>query len=169
MKSVQNLIVYLHKFFWNFFQFLAICFELLSFGVIFNSENADERAPPVRRRPWLKAAVGTARRRRPGRLTDHAVAQTAAPAASPLARRRRFAVPAPVSRRSSPSPMRRRRAHVGSPSSAVRRTGWPSWAAPAPCTRAVPLMSAGRAAHALCIWAERGFDPVALKLIFIFF
>jgi hypothetical protein len=50
MKSVPNLISYHHEFFQNFYQSLAICFELFSFGVIFNSEIADEWAPPVRRR-----------------------------------------------------------------------------------------------------------------------
>jgi hypothetical protein len=44
MKSVPNLISYLHEFFQNFSQSLAICFEL------FNLEIADERAPTVRRR-----------------------------------------------------------------------------------------------------------------------
>jgi hypothetical protein len=49
MKSVPNLIYYLHEFIWNYSEFLAIYFELFSFGVIFNSENADEWAPPVSR------------------------------------------------------------------------------------------------------------------------
>jgi hypothetical protein len=49
MKSVPNLISYLHEFFQNFYQFLTICFELFSFGVIFNLEITDERAPPIRR------------------------------------------------------------------------------------------------------------------------
>jgi hypothetical protein len=35
MKSVPNLISYLHEFYWNFSQFIAICFELLSSGVNF--------------------------------------------------------------------------------------------------------------------------------------
>jgi hypothetical protein len=34
MKSVPNLISYLHKFFWNFSQFLAIYFERFSSVVI---------------------------------------------------------------------------------------------------------------------------------------
>jgi hypothetical protein len=50
MKSVPNLISYDHEFFQNFSQSLAICFELFSFGVIFDSEIANEWAPPVRRR-----------------------------------------------------------------------------------------------------------------------
>jgi hypothetical protein len=57
MKSVPNLIFYLPKFFGNFSQFLAICFELFSFGVNLNSEIADERAPPVRRRAPRQARV----------------------------------------------------------------------------------------------------------------
>jgi hypothetical protein len=47
MKSVPNLISYLHKFSWNFSQFLAICFELLSFGSVFILEIADAWDPPV--------------------------------------------------------------------------------------------------------------------------
>jgi hypothetical protein len=44
MKSVPNLISYLHEFFQNFSQSLAICFELFLFKVIFNLEITDERA-----------------------------------------------------------------------------------------------------------------------------
>jgi hypothetical protein len=61
MKSVPNLIFYLHKFFGNFSQFLAICFELFSFRVNFNSEIADEWAPPVRHRAPLQARVAARR------------------------------------------------------------------------------------------------------------
>jgi hypothetical protein len=57
MKSVPNIISYLHEFFQNSSQSLAICFELFSFGVIFNSEITDERAPPVRRRAPHRASV----------------------------------------------------------------------------------------------------------------
>jgi hypothetical protein len=59
MKSVPNLISYLHEFVQHFSQFLAICFELFSFRVIFNSEITDERAPPVIRRVprWAHVAV----------------------------------------------------------------------------------------------------------------
>jgi hypothetical protein len=59
MKSVPNLISYHHEFFQNFSQFLAICFEIFSFGEIFNSEIADERDPPVRRRAprWAHTAA----------------------------------------------------------------------------------------------------------------
>jgi hypothetical protein len=55
MKSVPNLISYLHEFFQNFSQSLAICFELFSFEGIFNSEIADERDPPVRHRAPRRA------------------------------------------------------------------------------------------------------------------
>jgi hypothetical protein len=60
MKSVPNLISYLHKFFWNFSQFLAIYFELFLSRSKFNSEIADMRGPPVsrrfpRRRPPISA------------------------------------------------------------------------------------------------------------------
>jgi hypothetical protein len=57
MKSVPNLISYLHKFFWNFSQFLPIYFELFSSSVIFNSENTDEWVPPVRRRVLCRARL----------------------------------------------------------------------------------------------------------------
>jgi hypothetical protein len=50
MKSVPNLISYLHEFFWNFSQFLAIYFELFPSESKFNSEDADEWGPPVSRR-----------------------------------------------------------------------------------------------------------------------
>jgi hypothetical protein len=36
MKSVPNLISYLHEFFWNFSHFLAIYFERFLSGVYFN-------------------------------------------------------------------------------------------------------------------------------------
>jgi hypothetical protein len=61
MKSVPNLISYLHEFLQNFSQFLAICFELFSFGVIFNSEITHERAPPVRRRAPRRARAAARR------------------------------------------------------------------------------------------------------------
>jgi hypothetical protein len=50
MKSVPNLISYLHDFFSNFSQFLAIYFELFSYESKFNSEIADMRGPHVSRR-----------------------------------------------------------------------------------------------------------------------
>jgi hypothetical protein len=62
MKSLPNLISYLHEFFQNFYQSLAIFFELFSFGVIFNSEITDEQAPPVRRRAPRRARVAAMRR-----------------------------------------------------------------------------------------------------------
>jgi hypothetical protein len=48
MKSVSNLISYLHEFFQNFSQSTAIYFELISFGVIFNLEITDKRRSPNR-------------------------------------------------------------------------------------------------------------------------
>jgi hypothetical protein len=45
--------------FQNFSQSLAICFELFSFGVIFNSEITNERAPPVRRRAPLSRQLAS--------------------------------------------------------------------------------------------------------------
>jgi hypothetical protein len=61
-KSVPNLISYLHEFFQNFSQSPAICFELISFGVIFNSEIADKRVPLVSRRAPHRAHVAAKRR-----------------------------------------------------------------------------------------------------------
>jgi hypothetical protein len=61
MKSVPNLISYLHEFFWNFSQFLAIYFELFSSGGIFNSENTDEWVPPIRRRCPRRARLAARR------------------------------------------------------------------------------------------------------------
>jgi hypothetical protein len=66
MKSVPNLIFYLHKFSRNFSQFLAIYFEVFSSGVIFNSENADEWIPPVKRRAPRRVHLA-ARRAAPAR------------------------------------------------------------------------------------------------------
>jgi hypothetical protein len=57
MKSVPNLISYIHEFFWNFSQFLAIYFELFSSGSKFNSENAHEWGPPVSRRFPCRACL----------------------------------------------------------------------------------------------------------------
>jgi hypothetical protein len=121
MKSGPNLIFYLHKIFWNFSHFLSICFELFSFGMIFNSEIADSgphlsdaacRAGPAWQRPvaaWLPRAARLARaspatahpRAHPDSAAPHAAILTAAVrsriarAASPLARRRRAAPPSP--------------------------------------------------------------------------
>jgi hypothetical protein len=73
MKSVPNLVSYLHNLFWNFSQFLAIYFELFSSEVIFNTENADEWRPPVSRRFLHRARLSARRRRmavmRPRRAT----------------------------------------------------------------------------------------------------
>jgi hypothetical protein len=64
MKSVSNLISYLHEFFWIFSQFLAIYFELFSSGGIFNLENADKWIPPVSRRCPRRALLLAAVSRR---------------------------------------------------------------------------------------------------------
>jgi hypothetical protein len=100
MKSVPNLISYLHEFFQNFSQSPAIYFELISFGVIFNSEITDERAPPVRRRApcrrrGLKPLSGLCAARpdsspRPRRCRlNSALALAARPTASPRSPRPR--------------------------------------------------------------------------------
>jgi hypothetical protein len=59
MKSVPNLISYLHDFFQNFSQSLAICFEQFSFGVIFNSKITD--SGPHMEGPALRARASRAR------------------------------------------------------------------------------------------------------------
>jgi hypothetical protein len=60
-KSVPNLISYLHEFFQIFSQSLAILFELISFGIIFNSEIADKRASLVSRRALHRARAAARR------------------------------------------------------------------------------------------------------------
>jgi hypothetical protein len=62
MKSVPNFISYLQEFFWNFSQFLAIYFELFSYGSKFNSENTDEWGLPVSRRFPRRACLAARRR-----------------------------------------------------------------------------------------------------------
>jgi hypothetical protein len=77
IKSVPNLISYLHEFFQNCSQFLAIYFELYSSGVIFNSENADEWVPPVIRRALHRARLTVPPDSRSPRLASCAVVPTA--------------------------------------------------------------------------------------------
>jgi hypothetical protein len=76
IKSVSNLISYLHNFFWIFSHFIAIYFELFSSRSKFNSEIADMRGPPVSRRFPHRACLSARRRR---------VAATLACRAAPLA------------------------------------------------------------------------------------
>jgi hypothetical protein len=155
MKSVPNLIFYLHEFFQNFSQSLAICFELFSFGVIFNLEIADERAPPVRRRaprparlPIVSRRARPPRSRRcsPDRLAYRAIARTAA-------------VPCRLAHRSPIAVAPRRRLLAGEPPfPAVSRAPAPCFhrlieqrhcrAAPSPCSAA-----AARSCHAPRTWA----------------
>jgi hypothetical protein len=73
-KSVPNLISYLHEFFLNFSQSLAIYFELFSFGEIVYLEIADERASPVRRRVPRRAHVAARRCRVAATCRANAVA-----------------------------------------------------------------------------------------------
>jgi hypothetical protein len=79
IKSVPNLISYLHKFFRNFSQFLAIYFELFSSGVIyFNSENADAWGPPISSSVApRRALIGCCGRRCPNAPGGLKVASTA--------------------------------------------------------------------------------------------
>jgi hypothetical protein len=60
-KSVLNLISYLHEFLQNFSQYPAFYFELISFGVNFNSEITDERTPSVSRRTPRRAHAAARR------------------------------------------------------------------------------------------------------------
>jgi hypothetical protein len=66
MKSVPNLISYLHEFFWNFSQFLAIYSERFSSGVILIRKTLTSGShlsdAAVRAGPACQCAV-TARRR----------------------------------------------------------------------------------------------------------
>jgi hypothetical protein len=123
MKSVPNLISYLHEFFQNFSQSLAICFELFSFGVIFISEITDERAPPVRRRAPHRAHT-TERPRAHRHCPDSALALAACPTASPRSSRPRRR---PVRSRSSLSERHDRRCPA---TSAVTSTSTVSVAQP---------------------------------------
>jgi hypothetical protein len=117
MKSVRNLISYLHKIFWKFFQFLAICSELFLSGSKFNSEITDMRGPPVSRR-FLRRARLSARRRRMAatlpRRAAHVPCHKGADSASPLSEpRHRLASRTPVPTTLSPvSEPRRRRSRV---------------------------------------------------------
>jgi hypothetical protein len=60
-KSVPNLISYLHEFFQNFSQSPPIYFELISFGINFNSEITDKRAPLVSHRAPRRARTAAHR------------------------------------------------------------------------------------------------------------
>jgi hypothetical protein len=144
MKSVPNLISYLHDFFQNFSQSLAICFELFSFGVVFNPS----LAPPVSRQPTSPVAAPSRPSHgpkpcRPDRLAPIIV--------TPRCRLRTGEPPFPAVSL-APAPCRRWLAVQRR-----RRTL-------APCAT-----HAGRACATLCIWAERGFGPETLKLNFVIF
>jgi hypothetical protein len=99
MKSVPNLISYLHDFFSNFSQFLAIYFELFSYESKFNSEIADMSGPHVSRRfprraclsdavvVWLPCALAAPRHSRTLRALSGPRASV--PTAPPLSEPRR--------------------------------------------------------------------------------
>jgi hypothetical protein len=96
IKSVPNLISYLHGISWNFSQLLDICFELFSSGSIFNSKNHCHASAPTRA-PRHEGAVQTVSCPRPDRCPprpDGPTASLASPRALPDSRvrsRRRFA------------------------------------------------------------------------------
>jgi hypothetical protein len=184
-KSVPNLISYLHDFFKNFSQSLAICFELFSFGEIIYSKIADERAPPVRRRVRQRAAAAWpphprhpphACHRRPDcsprsrRRPDRRGLKPPTPGSVAVSHRRLHADEPPfptVSHASAPcrrrlTKQRRRRAarRRALAPCAARCTGRPSWAVPAPRTRAAP-----RTVHQGRAW----FRPIGTRLNFIIF
>jgi hypothetical protein len=188
IKSVPNLISYLHDFFQNLSQSLAICFELFSFGDIFNSEIADERDPPVRRRAPRAGPHGSAPlprgchtpRRRRG-LKPLSGQRAARPDSRPCSRRppSDSVAPRPTASPIAPSPGpppchpdRRRAAATASLTArrAQRRrlhAGEPSFPAvsraPVPCRRRLAEQRHHRDAP-----PPRVFSPVALRLDFIF-
>jgi hypothetical protein len=206
MKSVPNLIPYLHEFFQNFSQSLAIYFEIFSSRVNFNSEITDERAPPVRRltphraraaaRRFRVASMHCAVARGLKSLSGQRAARPDSPASHPPPDRPTAPArshgcsleaaspgrppcrsPIAVAPRSCPRagepPVPRRHPCAGAVAEPHRRRA----AKPPHAGRAVPRQHRAhgpcpawpRVAPALCIWAERGFVPEALKLIFIFF
>jgi hypothetical protein len=153
------------------------------------------RAARRRSSPRLRAADAYARRAtRRGRLRHHAALPSTFRCAAP-----RFPQPSPARRCSATvrQPCSAAAAHYAAVrvacAHAARCAHRPSWAARAAraeaelgCARVAvgrasavnagcARMAMGRApawpwaAHVLCIWAERGFGPVALKLIFLFF
>jgi hypothetical protein len=107
IKSVPNLISYLHGFSWNFYQLLDICFELFSPESIFNSKNHYHVSAPTRA-PRHEGAVRTVSCPRPDRCLPRPdgrpLASSRVPPDSRVQSRRRFA-----SIRSCPSVPRRRR------------------------------------------------------------
>jgi hypothetical protein len=190
IKSVPNLIFYLHE-----SQFLAIYFELYSSGVIFNSENADEWVPPVIRRALHRArltvppdsrspASPLAPSSRPP-LSEAAVARSepSPPCPKPPTPTSTLAAIYVESCRAAVHVLRRPRLSWAAPRVAVGRARTVHTSrASAVNTGCAPrgrgscaCVAVGRTrtvhvAHALlCNWAERKFDPVALKLIFSYF
>jgi hypothetical protein len=156
MKSVPNLIFYLHKFFGNFSQFLAICFELFSFRVNLNSEIANERAPPVRRRAPCRACAAARRCR------VAATCRVVARGLKPLSRQSRLArtTAAPTASCASPSPRPPRTRRPTAPAQSPRRSRRRPHAggrlfltvshAPAPCRRRLVEQRRHRAAPPPC-------------------
>jgi hypothetical protein len=109
----------------DFYQFLAVCFELFSSGVIFNSEIADEWAPPIRCHVPCRARLAARRCR------VAAMCQRCSRALRPLsglraARPDRLVPPARTPHRARRSPDRlaphatRLTAHAAVPTAAVR-------------------------------------------------
>jgi hypothetical protein len=111
-KSVPNLISYLHEFFQNFSQSLAICFELFSFGEFVYSEIADSG-------PNLSAAARCLDRvARPDSCLDR-VTPARQPPRSPCRRRQR--PPRPRPDRLAHASVRRRHAPLSERVRARRR------------------------------------------------
>jgi hypothetical protein len=132
MKSVPNLIFYLHEFFWIFSQFLAIYFELFSSGVIFKFENLSRVGPtcqtPRAVAAWLPRAVPLARLKLAVETARRASRQPR-PLADSLALRRRPQQPYPSRRRPDrhgPKPPMLVRRRVASPLARHRRAAPPS-------------------------------------------
>jgi hypothetical protein len=158
-KSVPNLISYLHEFVQNFSQSPAIWFELISFGVIFNSEITDKRVPLVSRRaPHRARAAPTARvKALSGRR--HVPTTLLAPRSRPPPRAaRHLARAAVVLTAASPGQRRLARAARLPTASRRRRLARP------PVARHTAPPSPRRWAIASppspCVWAEREFGPM---------
>jgi hypothetical protein len=112
IKSVPNLIFYLHEFFQIFSQSLAICFELFSIGVIFNSEITDSGphlsgAGPARQRAaaaWLPRAARLTRALRRCRDSRPRARPTAPPSLRRLVRAAIVPTASPTAPPSQPKP-----------------------------------------------------------------
>jgi hypothetical protein len=143
MKSVPNLISYLHEVFQNFSQSLSICFELFSFGEFVYSEIADSgphlsgvacrcRARAVARHCRVAATCRTSRVRLKALSGQRAARPDSTPRARPTAPRH----PDSIARATRFPTASRRRPTAAIPTAAVRAASLgPQPAAPLPLPR----------------------------------